>query len=400
MAAWACYGQQPSTPAAAAAAAAGGPSGPSFSDANSGGGGGDSGGGGCSSQPGAAEEGAAAAAAVAAAAAESPGQDSLVYRPASELAVVVPLVRFMMMSKDDLKAVLSHPFVTSHPMVQQQIETDLAEAAAGAAASSTGYVFEGRGRIVRPSSAASGAANGSPAAAAPGGNPCSPPFAASPAAAAAGGADGAGPGPLSSPAAHHHDSPERSSPSSSHHHHHHHHHRSGQLPAPQPSCGLPGARYQRRLAPTCRELMYVYDGDQNGVISHIATDYGLKGWVNPVLAKRIEVRASSPASRFTDPKVRFAVGWSVDGCGHGFVEWEVISQSPRFSSLTPDAFTFDLTPPSSPPLPTAGRRERRLPAHLLCVPALRGRPALHLVAGGPGAVAQVGARSWSDTLLV
>lgn len=63
------------------------------------------------------------------------------------------------------------------------------------------------------------------------------------------------------------------------------------------------ARYQRRLAPACRELMYVYDGDGNGVITHIATEYGTRQWVNPVLAKKIEVRASSPASRFTDPKV-------------------------------------------------------------------------------------------------
>lgn len=62
-------------------------------------------------------------------------------------------------------------------------------------------------------------------------------------------------------------------------------------------------RYRRRLAPSCRELMYVCDGDKNGVIHHIATDYGTKQWVNPVLCKAVDIKASSPPSRYTDPKV-------------------------------------------------------------------------------------------------
>lgn len=62
------------------------------------------------------------------------------------------------------------------------------------------------------------------------------------------------------------------------------------------------ARFQRRKMPFCKELMYVFDGDQNGVIWFIATQHGSQPWVNPVLARRVEVKASSPASRYTDPK--------------------------------------------------------------------------------------------------
>jgi hypothetical protein len=67
---------------------------------------------------------------------------------------------------------------------------------------------------------------------------------------------------------------------------------------------LPGHVFQRRLTPKYTELMYVFDGDKNGVVWHIATEYGTRQWVNPVLSKKIEVKASSPASRYTDPKVR------------------------------------------------------------------------------------------------
>ena len=67
---------------------------------------------------------------------------------------------------------------------------------------------------------------------------------------------------------------------------------------------LVGQVYQRRLAPKYTELMYVFDGDRNGVVWHVATEYGTRQWVNPVLSKKIEVKASSPASRYTDPKVR------------------------------------------------------------------------------------------------
>jgi hypothetical protein len=38
----------------------------------------------------------------------------------------------------------------------------------------------------------------------------------------------------------------------------------------------------------------------------MCTEYGSKPWVNPVLSKALEIKASSPSSRFTDPKVSLA----------------------------------------------------------------------------------------------
>ncbi|XP_017189302.1 BTB/POZ domain-containing protein At2g30600 isoform X2 [Malus domestica] len=51
-----------------------------------------------------------------------------------------------------------------------------------------------------------------------------------------------------------------------------------------------------------KELQYICDGDSNGVLYFAGTSYGEHQWVNPVLAKRITITASSPPSRFTDPK--------------------------------------------------------------------------------------------------
>jgi hypothetical protein len=148
---------------------------------------------------------------------------------------------------------MAHPFVRRNPLVRARIEAELAAAAASSAsgspsAAAAAFIFDRR-RLVRPAGVA--AAAPSPAA-----------FASSPAA-------------------------------------------SSTAPAGAAALAAPGSqRYQRRLAPTCRELMYVYDGDPYGVVHHIATDYGTRGWVNPALARRVEVRASSPASRFTNPQVR------------------------------------------------------------------------------------------------
>lgn len=61
-------------------------------------------------------------------------------------------------------------------------------------------------------------------------------------------------------------------------------------------------RYRRRLAPSCKELMYVSDGDANGVLYHLGTAYGSMSWVNPVASRAVRIVASSPASRFTDAK--------------------------------------------------------------------------------------------------
>ncbi|KAF6161738.1 hypothetical protein GIB67_009107, partial [Kingdonia uniflora] len=51
-----------------------------------------------------------------------------------------------------------------------------------------------------------------------------------------------------------------------------------------------------------KELKYLCDGDNNGVIYFADTSYGEHQWVNPILAKKISVTASSPPSRYTDPK--------------------------------------------------------------------------------------------------
>ncbi|KAK9109413.1 hypothetical protein Sjap_017473 [Stephania japonica] len=72
-------------------------------------------------------------------------------------------------------------------------------------------------------------------------------------------------------------------------------------------CGIsnPGnyqdARFQHRKS-SCKELQYLCDGDTNGVIYYAGTSYGEHQWFNPVLAKKVTVTASSPASRYTDPK--------------------------------------------------------------------------------------------------
>ncbi|XP_057833935.2 BTB/POZ domain-containing protein At2g30600 isoform X2 [Cryptomeria japonica] len=51
-----------------------------------------------------------------------------------------------------------------------------------------------------------------------------------------------------------------------------------------------------------KELLYICDGDRNGVIYYAGTSYGEHTWMNPVLTKNISVTASSPMSRFTDAK--------------------------------------------------------------------------------------------------
>ncbi len=81
-------------------------------------------------------------------------------------------------------------------------------------------------------------------------------------------------------------------------------------PTPGRSAGGPlvdpwsgAVRYQRRCLPFALELMYVCDGDSCGVLHFLGTQYGSQGWVNPMLAKRVDVRASSPTGRTTDPRV-------------------------------------------------------------------------------------------------
>eukprot|EP00850_Spirogloea_muscicola_P000505 SM000002S05585 [mRNA] locus=s2:1003094:1008237:+ [translate_table: standard] len=53
---------------------------------------------------------------------------------------------------------------------------------------------------------------------------------------------------------------------------------------------------------TFKELLYICDGDQNGVCYYAGTSYGRHSWMNPVLIKNLTIAASSPPSRYTDPK--------------------------------------------------------------------------------------------------
>ncbi|KAK9756671.1 hypothetical protein RND81_01G113800 [Saponaria officinalis] len=64
----------------------------------------------------------------------------------------------------------------------------------------------------------------------------------------------------------------------------------------------PNPRFHHRKS-SYKELQYISDGDSNGVLYYAGTSYGEHPWVNPVLSKRISITASSPVSRFTDPKV-------------------------------------------------------------------------------------------------
>ncbi|XWS24596.1 hypothetical protein CRYUN_Cryun28dG0116700 [Craigia yunnanensis] len=63
-----------------------------------------------------------------------------------------------------------------------------------------------------------------------------------------------------------------------------------------------GQKFQHRHS-SYKELQYICDGDSNGVLYFAGTSYGEHPWVNPVLSKRIAITASSPTSRYTDPKV-------------------------------------------------------------------------------------------------
>ncbi|XP_031254611.1 BTB/POZ domain-containing protein At2g30600 [Pistacia vera] len=88
-------------------------------------------------------------------------------------------------------------------------------------------------------------------------------------------------------------------------------------------------RFQHRRS-SFKELLYICDGDSNGVLYFAGTSYGEHQWVNPVLAKRIIITASSPISRFTDPKAlasRTYQGTSFTGSrmedGHNSAWWMV-----------------------------------------------------------------------------
>lgn len=69
-----------------------------------------------------------------------------------------------------------------------------------------------------------------------------------------------------------------------------------------PSEAVASTRFQRRAPHGCTQLIYMYDGDHNGVCWHVGTRYGSQKWVNPAVAGLLAVRASSPVARGTDPR--------------------------------------------------------------------------------------------------
>ncbi len=50
------------------------------------------------------------------------------------------------------------------------------------------------------------------------------------------------------------------------------------------------ARFQRRLSPAATPLMYMCNGDNNGVCHYIGTAYGQQKFVNPALSGHLQVR--------------------------------------------------------------------------------------------------------------
>lgn len=96
------------------------------------------------------------------------------------------------------------------------------------------------------------------------------------------------------------------------------------------------ARLQRRLSSSCAELLYMTDGDKNGALYYIATGYGSRPWRNPALDGLVEVRASSPASRFTDPRAvvgRKYLNTSHAGGGEGRGGMVMLMEATRVVSL-------------------------------------------------------------------
>lgn len=58
------------------------------------------------------------------------------------------------------------------------------------------------------------------------------------------------------------------------------------------SAAAAAARFRRRQPPAATELLYVSDGDGNGVCRHLGTGYGRHSWVNPMLAGHVQARAA------------------------------------------------------------------------------------------------------------
>ena len=70
-----------------------------------------------------------------------------------------------------------------------------------------------------------------------------------------------------------------------------------------PSTDSEGTLRFRERSPTGSvNLVYMYDGDNNGVFQFIGTQYGTAPWINPVASGLISISSSSPPGRFCDPR--------------------------------------------------------------------------------------------------
>ena len=49
--------------------------------------------------------------------------------------------------------------------------------------------------------------------------------------------------------------------------------------------------FKRRHGPTSRHLMFVSNGDSNGVIHHLGTMYGSQNWINPIVSGMVQVNS-------------------------------------------------------------------------------------------------------------
>ena len=61
-------------------------------------------------------------------------------------------------------------------------------------------------------------------------------------------------------------------------------------------------RFRERSPSGCVHLVYMYDGDNNGVFQFVGTRYGMAPWSNPVAAGLVSISSSSPVGRFCDPR--------------------------------------------------------------------------------------------------
>jgi len=69
------------------------------------------------------------------------------------------------------------------------------------------------------------------------------------------------------------------------------------------------ARFHRRAGQSY-ELMYMSDGDNNGIFHFLATDGGQHPWINPALTRKVMTASSSPVSKVSDHR------WLVSGSFH------------------------------------------------------------------------------------